>query len=273
MHQRQEEINALYGCGFADTDAMRWLPRLGEDCELMVFEAGRAIRTPLFEEVLRVATEHEVSLIVTDTLSDVFSGNENDRAQVRRFGRLALGHLANLTKAAVLAPAHPSLTGINSGTGDSASTGWKGTFRSQLYLTSPKTQPGETVDQDLRTLTRTKANWARRGDTIELRWRDGVFIRTGPPTGILGSIERRTAERVFLDLLDKVTAEGRHVSDNYRASNYAPKIFSIRPDRERFTKTDFERAMQSLFAAGEIRPGTYRGANRHEHDCMVRAQK
>jgi RecA-family ATPase len=132
MHRRQADINAYYGCSFADLGLMHWLPRLGEDCEFMVFENGRAERTPFFDQVLNYALEHQVKLIVTDTLSDVFAGNEIDRLQVRRFGRLALGRLALLTGAAVVVPAHPSLSGIREGTGDSASTGWKAIYRSSF---------------------------------------------------------------------------------------------------------------------------------------------
>jgi RecA-family ATPase len=251
MHARQADINAFYGCGFDSLGAMRWLPRVGEDCELMTFEGGRAIRTPLFDQVLNIARDHAAQLIVTDTLSDVFVGNENDRAQVRRFGRLALGHLAHELGAAVVAPAHPSLTGINRGDGDSASTGWKGTFRSQLYLSSPKSDD-DSPDPDIRTLIRTKANWARRGDKIELRWKNGVFITPHAHTGIVGSIERHTCERIFADFVDQTTAEERPVSSNSRAGNYAPKLFAKRPDSERYTVKDFERAMEALFKRGEI---------------------
>lgn len=272
MHARQEDINALYGCTFADLGAMRWLPRLGEDCELMTFESGRAVRTPLFDRLLQHAREHDAQLIETDTLSDVFSGNENDRAQVRRFGRLGLGHLAHATKAAVLAPAHPSLTGIARGTGDSASTGWRGTFRSQLYLASPKAEEDTPSDPDIRTLSRTKANWARRDETIEIRWQNGVFAPLHAATGIIASIEKRTGERVFGDLLDHTMSKGQRVSHNSRSGNYAPKIFAMHPNRERFTKRDFEHAMHALLARGEIVIEPYKDAYRNSHEALARAR-
>ncbi len=85
MHARQADINAFYGCSFSDLGAMVWVPRLGEDCELMTFEGARAIRAPLFDQILNISREHSAQLIVTDTLSDTFGGNEN-RVQVRRFG-------------------------------------------------------------------------------------------------------------------------------------------------------------------------------------------
>ena len=62
---------------------MRWLPRLGDDNPLMRFDGRQRSRTTLFEELLRVAKEHGGELIVVDTLADVFTGNENDRAQAR----------------------------------------------------------------------------------------------------------------------------------------------------------------------------------------------
>ena len=118
-------------------------------------------------------------------------------------------------------------------------------------------------------LRRAKANYARRDETIEVRWRAGVFTALHAPAGILGSIERRSCERVFLDLLSQVQAEGRHVSESNRAPNFAPTIFAQRPGREGFRKADFAGAMQRLFADRKIIVGSYRGPNRHEHDCIA----
>jgi RecA-family ATPase len=269
MHRRQEDINRHYGCTFADLGAMRWLPRLGEDNALMRFE-GRPLHSPLFDQLLGAAKEHDAKLIVTDTLADIFSGNENDRGQARAFAQSGLGLLARETQGAVVALAHPSRAGMNSGSGESGSTGWIGTFRAQLYLATPKTEEGDPADPNLRLLTRKKSNAARRDETIELKWRDGVFLPLHSATGIIASIERRSCERVFLELLDKAAAEGQHVSHNSRTGNYAPRVFALRPDRERFAKADFERAMQTLFVGKKIAVSRYRGATRHEHDCIIR---
>jgi RecA-family ATPase len=270
MHRRQDEINNYFSCSYADLSPMRWLPRLGHDNALMAFE-GRPLCTDFFGEVIAAAKAHDAELVIVDTLADVFPGNENDRGQARAFAQQALGYLAREIKGAVIALAHPSRAGINSGSGESGSTAWIGTFRSQLYLSTPKAEDGASEDPDVRLLTRKKSNSARRDDTIELRWRDGVFVPKTMPTGIIASIERRTCERVFLDLLDRVAAEGRHVSESPYGTNYAPKLFAARPDREGFRKADFERAMQALFASKQIAIGKYKGASRHEHDCIVRS--
>ena len=205
-----------------------------------------------------------------DTLADVFPGNENDRGQARAFTQQALGLLAREIDGAVLALAHPSRAGMNSGSGESGSTAWIGTFRSQLYLATPRAEgEAEPADPDLRVLTRRKSNAARANETIELRWRNGVFVPTRTP-GIIGSIERRTCERVFLDLLDKVTTEDQRVSHNPRAGNYAPRVFAVRPehDRERFRKADFERALHTLLSRREIRIETSLDSHRHERQCL-----
>jgi RecA-family ATPase len=256
MHRRQDDINRYFGCTFADLAPMLWLPRLGADNVLMIFDR-RPRHTPLFTSLLDTAKQHHAGLIITDTLADVFPGDENDRGQARTFAQTALGLIARETRGAVLALAHPSRTGMTSGSGESGSTAWIGTFRSQLYLATAKSDGGELSDPDVRLLTRRKSNAARRDETIELRWKDGVFVPILAPSGILGSTERRTCTRVFLDLLDKTTAEEQPVSSNSRAGNYAPRLFASRPDRERFAKGDFEHAMQALFASREIANENY----------------
>jgi RecA-family ATPase len=270
MHRRQDDINSHYGCTFADLSAMRWLPRLGCDNVLMTFENGRACHAPMFDRLLAAAKQHEVGLVITDTLADIFAGQENDRGQARLFAQSVLGHIARETGAASLTLAHPSLAGSANGTTGSGSTAWVGTFRSQLYFETPQSEEGEQPDPDIRTLRRAKANYASRNEEIEVKWRDGVFIPLRASSGLIASIERRTAKRVFLELLDAVTAENRHVSESSHARNFAPKLFAQRPDREGFRKADFKVAMEALFAEKEIALERYRGPNRYEYERIVR---
>jgi RecA-family ATPase len=264
MWRRQEDINAFYNCTMADLEGMRWLPRLGYDNEMMMFEAnGRRHLTELFHELLQTAQSHEAKLVIADTLADVFGGNENDRVQARAFVQTALGGMARETGGAVLALAHPSLSGASSGTGTSGSTGWIGTFRSHMHLSSPKSDDGEQPDIDARVLTRIKASYARRGETIDIRWKDGVFVTPYVSSGFVGSIEKRNCEDIFLYLLSRLIAEGRYVSNNPRAGNYCARLFAECPDRDGFKKKDFQLAMQRLFAAKSIRLCDYKDVHRN----------
>jgi len=256
MHIRQAAINEHYGCSFKDLGAMRWAPMLGEDCRLIDFvgPALEARLTAIFDHLLAQAKDHKPALIVADTLSDVFAGNENDRTQVRQFCRLALGKLGIETGAAILVPAHPSQAGLARGTGDSASTAWRGSFRSQLFLSSPSVNGGDPPNPNVRNLMRTKANWAQRDDTIELRWQHGVFVRTDKPAGIVGSILRSNCEKVTLALVERMTVENQTLSSNRHSGNYAPRVLSERPAKERdnFLYADFVKAVQALLARGEL---------------------
>jgi RecA-family ATPase len=255
LHERQAAINTFYGCTFTDlAENLRLYDRLGADNMLMTFDVGKGGRlTPLWYALLAQTQDFGAGLVVFDTLADIFAGNEIDRSQVRQFGQVAMGGFARAISGAVVTSAHSSQAGARSGTGESGSTEWEGVFRSRLYLARAKTEHGEESDQHSRTLYRKKANWALREDKIELRWKDSVFICPVASTGILGKIERRHCRRVFLDFL----TDSRPVSANSRAGNYAPKIFSKRSDREHYTRDDFERAMEDLFANKEIHEARY----------------
>jgi RecA-family ATPase len=167
---RQNDINRLYGCSWSDLHRMTWLPRLGEDNLLMTFDGPQGKATPLFEAFLEMAQDVRAEIIVVDTVADTFGGNENDRGQVRQFVQACLGRLARQTGAAVLALAHPSRAGQNTGTGEGGSTGWNAAFRSRLYLETPKAENSALADPDARVLSRKKGELcaSRRDDQPHL---------------------------------------------------------------------------------------------------------
>ena len=258
LHRRQGAINyALHGCQFSDLGGMRLMSRLGENNLLMTpsRKTGQMGSTGFFGQVCETAREFGAKLVVIDTVADTFGGNQNDAGQVRQYVQFGLARLARAIGGAVLACAHPSRAGINAGSGESGSVQWDAAFRSRLYLSPPtRGEDDRSVDPDARVLTRKKANYAAREETIDLRWHDGVF-----GTGAVGGdgSEKPSVENVFLALLDKMTAEGQALSHNARAGNYAPRLMRNRPERAGYQVNDFERAMQALFAMGDIRIEEY----------------
>ena len=253
IHRRQHAINQHLGIDFGDLENLQIVPRIGCDNALMAFERWEAPGEPteFFQQIHDAASNFGAQLVVLDSLHDFFPGNENNRVHARQFIQL-LTSLARDIDGGVLLTAHPSLDGIRTGSGTSGSTAWHNAVRSRLYLTRP--QDDDTVVR--RVLTRKKANYATIGDTINLTWRDGVFV-ADEKTGILGSIGRGRAEAVFLRLLERLTVEERWVSDNSHAGNYAPRLFADRPEREGFNKADFKRAMEGLFSQGRIKLEEY----------------
>ena len=271
VHRRQAEINELYDCQFADLAGMHIIPRLGYDNLLMTFDNnGRARLTDYFWQLVEAAKGWQAQLFVIDTVADTFGGNEIDRAQVRQFVQMALGGFARQINGVTVALAHPSRGGIEQGY--SGSTGWEFTMRSKLNLTRPKADDDEQIDPNTRVLVRNKANYGPRDEQINLIWKTGVFQHQPPPGGMFRTVDRNHADRVFMELLDRFTAEGRYVSESPSAGNYAPRAFAKRPDAEGYKRGDFSAAMERLFHRRQIKKTIVRGSNRHDYATIVRQE-
>jgi len=151
----------------------------------------------------------------------------------------------------VMLLAHPSLTGLNSGSGSSGSTAWNNSVRSRLYL-SRIVAEGLEPDPDARLLSTKKANYGPVGGEIAMKWREGVFVVEGTPTGLDRLAIGAKAERVFLALLRTFAEQGRKVN-HAGGSTYAPKVFATNPKSEGVTKAAFKGAMETLLSRGAIR--------------------
>ena len=257
------DILEAEGRGYDDVSGLTLRSLAGEDALLAVETQVALMQSALFEELDRRAAEESPSLIVIDTLADVYPANENDRAKVRQFVGILRG-LALRRKCAVVLLAHPSLTGLNSGTGTSGSTAWNNSVRSRLYL-SRITDNGFEPDPDARVLGTMKANYWRTGGEINLRWEAGVFVAEAQPTGLDALAAGAKGERVFLKLLDAMTAQGRYVSAS-PGPTYAPAQFASHPEAEGCTKRALKSAMDALFGRGDIVIATHgAGAKARTH--------
>jgi RecA-family ATPase len=256
LHRRQAQICAGYGVSLSDLEPMRWVSGVGQDNALMAFDADGGYTTPMYEAIKKAALDHGAQLLILDTAADLFAGNENDRHQVRRFiGQL--NRLAIDINGAVLLNAHPSRTGLSTGNLDGGSTAWSNSVRSRWSLARPALAEGEPEDPDARILTRRKANYARIGEDIALRWQEGVLVPLNAVGSATGQSDRAAAEMVFLELLASRWEQGVFVSHNNRAGNYAPKVFGQCADRRGYSVKDFVGAMGRLFDARRIEAQCY----------------
>jgi RecA-family ATPase len=182
---------------------------------------------------------------VIDTVSDVFAGNENNRAQTRQFITIMRGLVIN-SGAAVTLSSHPSLTGIASDSGMSGSTAWHNGPRTRGYF--------KKADDDLRVLEWKKNNYGPKSETIPLRWRDGVYV----PEARAGFLNQLAADRklddLFLNLLHSLAKQGRNVSPS-RSPTYAPTAFADQPEAKaaKVKQKALAEAMERLFSAGKIK--------------------
>ena len=259
LRRRLTAIADHYGVKFADLieGGLHLISLAGEDALLGVPDRlGKIIATPLFDRLLKAATNIKPRHIGLDTSADLFGGNEVDRSQVRQFIGM-LRKLAMAADGAVVLLSHPSLQGISSGTGLSGSTSWHNSVRARMYLKSAATEEGEPTD--LRKLEFKKNNYGPRAESVVLSFRDGLFLPVGGTSTLEKLAEEQRIEELFLDLLARFRHQGRDVSDKRNANAYAPTAFAADPEAKsrNIRKDGFAAAMNRLFSAGKIHNETY----------------
>jgi RecA-family ATPase len=205
------------------------------------------------------------ALVIIENAADVFAGSEIDRTTVTRFVRVLLGGLTKPSNASVALIQHPSLSGINDGSGRSGTTGWNNAGRWRLNFTKIKND--EITDDGLRQLEVMKNNYGPQGEKVRLRWDRGVFV----PVGIASPMERAAAEAridtAFIRCLETATAQGRTTSDK-PGRNFAPAMFEKMSEAEGAKSHALELAMNRLFSARRITVETIGSPSRQKSQIV-----
>ena len=213
-------------------------------------KSGKVETTGLYKQLFQAAGDIKPKNISIDTLSRAFAGNEIDRVQVYAFA-MHMQALAMVAEGSVTVLAHPSLSGIASGSGISGSTAWHGAFRFRQYLTGVKRGEGEQPDNDIRELQFLKNQYGPRGDNIVLRYQHGLFL---PEAGIssLDKLAREQAvDDVFLAILSRFNRQGRNASPN-PGKTYGPTLLAQDAAAKGITARDLVGAMTRLLNADKI---------------------
>jgi hypothetical protein len=178
--------------------------------------------TTLWRLIEEEACDLRPMLIAFDSVADMFGGNEINRAQTRFF----VGHTRRLARnvgAAVLLLGHPSVAGMQSGSGFSGSTAWNNSVRSRLYLTRPSDGANP-----LRVLSVKKANYAASGVDYHLRLGVGGYTNENGAGALEMALANDRVDALFLALLADFNAKGIRVGPSTGA-NYAPALFAKDP--------------------------------------------
>jgi len=269
VRRRSEGIAAHYQCTRTELMAagLTIYDLVGKDATLGQPDRTDHIQpTALLEQLKQRAVSVRPRLVIIDTLADVFAGNENNRAHTRQFIGLMRG-LALESGAAVVLASHPSLTGKQNDGGISGSTAWHNGPRARGVV---KAAPGA-EDHDLRVLEWKKNNYGPISEQILLRWKNGLYV----PEPRAGSLEQMAADAqldaLFVDLLRKLTKQGRNVTDR-KGPSYAPAKFAEQPEAKeaKVTSKQLAAAMERLLAAGKIRVLT-EGPKSHPRTRLVEA--
>jgi RecA-family ATPase len=266
IHIRLAAIAKHYGVTFAELtkSGLHVLPLLGEDAVLCAANprSGRVEVTDLYRQIYEAAGDLRPKNISIDTLSRAFAGNEIDRTQVYAFA-MHMQALAKVASGSVTVLSHPSLAGMASGSGISGSTAWHGAFRFRQYLKGVnqdnKDEDGRPPDTNFRELEFKKNQYGPLGQSITLRYLDGLFL----PVGGVSSFEKLAREakvdRMFLDLLARFAGQGQNISHKKNSNNYAPTVFAEEREArvQNVSRGEFIDAMRRLFDAKKIRVETY----------------
>jgi RecA-family ATPase len=205
--------------------------------------AGTIAPTATFQALAKSVADIKPSLLIVDTIAAVYSGNQNDRCQVRTFIN-RFRRLARDTRCAVVLLDHPSLSGMNSDTGRSGTVDWRNAVRSFLYMRTIAGDDG-VEERTFRELEVVKTNYGPVGEKVRLRWEDGSFVVKGSLSTPQQAAAVAKIDDLFLKLLDKLTAQGRHVRPN-PGRCFAPNEFAKEREADGVTAKAFETSMRRL---------------------------
>ena len=256
IHRRLVDVAADLGVSLADLADLMIVPLAGEDAILAAQDGGSDLlkTTARWVELEAMIADQLPALVVLDTLADIFAGKEISRSQARQFINLLRG-LALRHSTTVLLLAHPSLSGMATGTGSSGSTAWNNSVRSRLYLTRVTLKDDKRSvepDVDRRILSTMKANYAPTGNAIALRWSAGVFkLDDAPASALAAAPANALHDLAFIDMLERYRRQSREVSP-MPSANYAPKIFADDATSNGIGKKALVATMNRLLADGRI---------------------
>ncbi|TPL87117.1 AAA family ATPase [Mesorhizobium sp. B2-3-12] len=260
LHRRQADINGMLHVDYSDLANLRISSRKHDDNALGVWDKamGTTKLTPAWHRLRDDAVAWGADVVIVDTLSDVYVGDEIARAQVNSFVKTCLGRLASEIGGSVIALGHPSVSGKTSGTGTSGSTQWSNAVRSRLYLRYPdKTERGK-----IRELETMKLNYGPKGSVLKIRWDRGAFdvvagmSTADRPAGFPASAVPDLADAVEAAVAAAINeCAGVALATGRTSANYAPKVLKRRsPDvLQAFSVSEVEAAIGRMEQNGTIR--------------------
>jgi len=244
LHYRYDLIAKQYATNFNELadSGLNVMSLAGKDATMAVADARGIVRTTqLFDTLENTVKKLRPRWIGLDTVADCFLVNERDRGQVRQ----CVAHMRGLClkyDLAVILLAHPSLTGLSTGSGLSGSTAWHNSVRSRLFLKLERDKAKDDEDQveveeeatprRARVLEFMKSNYSAEAPPVRLFWRNGLFMPE-KTLAMLPPLDRAALEQkardLFMELLTRRNRQDLPVSFKPNANNYAPAEFCNDP--------------------------------------------
>lgn len=251
LWRRQQAINRALDITMQSLTDFLWMSSdhiVEGNCPptLMTFtpKSPAGSKTTFFNRLEDMIKALRPALIICDPVANMFAGSEMDRVQVTNFINRVFNYFAVKYGLTVLFLSHPSVSGMQEGTGRSGSTGWANAVRSRLYLSRPE---GDETS-DIRTLKTTKANYAKLGTEIYLRWQRGAFIQIEGEEARLST----SAEAAVVAALKAASERNEHLSTNPRSPTYLGRRVLNSPEGRKIKKEAVEAAIEDMQRRGVL---------------------
>ena len=253
LHRRLAGICGGEDWDLADLDGLELFDRVGRDSAVMHRGEGFGVwdDSPWWIRFSNWVRDFGPGLVVLDSLYDFYgTASQLDMGTARMFmGKLR--EVAHDAGCAIMVLWHPSKSGLESRDGTSGNVAFRNASRSMLYLERDKD-----ADDDAPLLLRTKKqNYGPAADDVRVEWESGRFVLAGHdpvPTGFFAGVERRSAERAFLECLDVLGKRGVKVNAAKRTATYAPREMTGMRQAGGFKFADLERAMRDMLDTGAL---------------------
>ena len=245
LHRRTEYVKNAEGLNWDSSrisGQVKFLPMVGHNSVLCLIRNGALVEGVFYQEIdslLATLPWHGAPfLFVMDTVADIHTANENDRAAVNQLIKNKVCALCQRHNATPILIAHPPKSEATY----SGSTAWNGAVRNRLFLAQyDPDNPGPR-----RVLTREKGNYAAAGQRKVLSYDRGVY-RVIQEVEILDAI----AERVLSAIRDAETV-GMPLSRSPQAARYIVKAGITGADGKPLPKLMLQAAINRLIADGRI---------------------
>lgn len=173
LHYRLAQMCRALGCEGENIEIITLVEL--EDTELASAGMdGKIKATALMDRVVSACQGFD--MVIMDPVADLFGGSDVDKRQVRGFIQMIRRRIAFDLKASVLIAAHPSQEGMKTGKGTSGSVAWSNSVKSRLYF--------ERMTDDVMRLSLAKANRAKAGAEILMKWVNGIFLPADRPSEV-----------------------------------------------------------------------------------------
>jgi hypothetical protein len=255
LHRRQISIAKWLDVPLeAFAERLHVVPRVGLENTLVSSQYGQVMPTSLLGRLSEQVLDLGVRVVLLDNVAQLFGVNENVRHEVTAAMNLVLGALPGC---AILLLAHPARA---LGSEFSGSSAWEASARTRLFLGSKlpdqKVDPEDTPEDDVRYLSRRKANYSSR-DWRRFTFQDGV-LKPDPSAqetggGMLTVLRKQSAERIVIEGLRRLVSMGLDATNSRGTERYLPAMLSGYKLAGDFSRAELADAMRRLMMDGKLR--------------------